>query len=191
MASAVVTLPPISSLPTVDDETLQSILDALFEPSADLHALAIPSIRSAPSLDSYESLIKHVGDSMSQLAQSSAVPNARAKLHGILGSHPRLGEKKVESAQSRAEQAHLNASSGGSAEKEEEAAKLKALNEEYEARFPGLRYVVFVNGRSRPVVMQNMRERIDRGDIRAEEQEAIQAMVDIALDRAKKLPASG
>ncbi|XXH04499.1 hypothetical protein Hte_010915 [Hypoxylon texense] len=189
MASTAATLPPISSLSVIDDGTLGSVLDALFEPSADLHALAIPGIRGAPNFTSYASLIKNVGDSMSQLAQSSADPDARAKLHGILGSHPRLGEKKVESAQSRAEQAHLNASSGGSAEKEEEAAKLKALNEEYEARFPGLRYVVFVNGRSRPAVMQNMRERIDRGDIRAEEQEAIQAMVDIAIDRAKKLQA--
>jgi hypothetical protein len=33
---------------------------------------------------------------------------------------------------------------------------------------------VFVNGRERPVVMQNMRERIERGDIEAEREEAIQ-----------------
>lgn len=33
---------------------------------------------------------------------------------------------------------------------------------------------VFVNGRERPVVMQNMRERIARGDIEAEREEAIQ-----------------
>ncbi|KAI1102910.1 Oxo-4-hydroxy-4-carboxy-5-ureidoimidazoline decarboxylase [Jackrogersella minutella] len=179
------TLPPISSLPTVDDTTLKSVLDALFEPSADLHALILPSIRDGPSA-SYASLIEHVGIFMSQLANSSRNPDAVEKLHGILGSHPRLGEKKVESAQSRAEQAHLN-TSPDSREREDEAAKLKSLNEEYEARFPGLRYVVFVNGRSRAVVMQNMRERIDRGDIQAEEREAIQAMVDIALDRSKKL----
>ncbi|KAI2466982.1 Oxo-4-hydroxy-4-carboxy-5-ureidoimidazoline decarboxylase [Annulohypoxylon bovei var. microspora] len=181
------TLPPISSLPTADNETVKSALDALFEPSEDLHSLAVPSIHDSPSFASYASLIKHVGAIMSQLSQSSD-SNAREKLHGILGSHPRLGEKKVESAQSRAEQAHLN--TGSSKEKEEEAVKLKALNDAYESRFPGLRYVVFVNGRSRTVVMQNMRERIDRGDIRAEELEAIQAMVDIALDRANKLQAS-
>ncbi|KAI1393291.1 Oxo-4-hydroxy-4-carboxy-5-ureidoimidazoline decarboxylase [Hypoxylon trugodes] len=179
------TLPPISSLPTVDHETLKSVLDTLFEPTEDLHALAIPTIQDGPPSASYASLIEHVGSLMFQLSNSST-PDARKKLHGILGSHPRLGEKKVDSAQSRAEQAHLN-TSDGSGEKEEEASKLKALNEEYEARFPGLRYVVFVNGRSRAVVMQNMRERIDRGDIHAEEQEAIQAMVDIALDRANKL----
>jgi hypothetical protein len=38
----------------------------------------------------------------------------------------------------------------------------------------GMRYVVFVNGRSRPVVMQNMEERIKRGDIEREKVEAIE-----------------
>jgi len=33
---------------------------------------------------------------------------------------------------------------------------------------------VFVNGRSRPVVMQNMEERIKRGDIEREKVEAIE-----------------
>lgn len=121
--------------------------------------------------------------SLSSQSSSSSSPSAQQqkKLHGILGSHPRLGAKKVESAQSQAEQAQLN--QGGA----EEAEKLKALNDEYEQKFPGLRYVVFVNGRSRPVVMEDMRWRIDRGDAKEEEQEAIRAMVDIALDRAKKL----
>jgi hypothetical protein len=35
--------------------------------------------------------------------------------------------------------------------------------------------------------MENMRARISRGDIKAERQEAIQAMCDIAADRASKL----
>lgn len=56
-------------------------------------------------------------------------------LDKILGAHPRLGEKKVDSAQSRAEQAQLN--TGG----QEEATKLRELNEKYEETFPGLRYV--------------------------------------------------
>ena len=58
----------------------------------------------------------------------------------ILCSHPRLGEKKVESEQSRKEQAQLNtAGSGGGGEREKE--ELARLNGEYEERFPGLRYV--------------------------------------------------
>ncbi|KAF3065842.1 hypothetical protein GL218_09338 [Daldinia childiae] len=182
------TLPPIVSLQGADDNTIKSILNVLFEPSQDLHLLAIPAVRNTP-FSSYSSLIEHVGSLLFQLAESPTTADSRAELHAILGSHPRLGEKKVESAQSRAEQAHLN-SSGTSDEKEEEARRLEALNEEYEVRFPGLRYVVFVNGRSRETVMNNMRERIDRGDIFAEEREAIQAMIDIALDREKKLQAA-
>jgi len=37
--------------------------------------------------------------------------------------------------------------------------------------------------------MENMRKRIDRGDVGAERLEAIQAMCDIARDRATKLQA--
>ncbi|OTB20783.1 hypothetical protein K445DRAFT_313258 [Daldinia sp. EC12] len=179
-------LPPVTSLQGADDNEIKSVLDVLFEPSKDLHLIAIPAIRNSAPFSSYSSLIEYVGGLLFQLAENPTTADSRAELHAILGSHPRLGEKKVDSAQSRVEQAHLNAS-GTLGDKEEEAARLKALNEEYEARFPGLRYVVFVNGRSRDVVMQNMRERIDRGNIFAEEREAIQAMIDIALDRAKKL----
>jgi 2-oxo-4-hydroxy-4-carboxy--5-ureidoimidazoline (OHCU) decarboxylase len=195
-------LPPISSLPTADEETIKSVLDMLFEPSPEIHAIALPVVQQRrripanpglsaelppppPSLSthpkppatvpdhlpfkSYSSLIQYIGALMNQLAaSSSSSPSARARLHGILGSHPRLGAKKVDSAQSRSEQAQLNTGAADAAE------RLAALNTEYEDRFPGLRYVVFVNGRSRHVVMEDMRRRIDRGDIEAEEREGIQ-----------------
>ncbi|KAI1085415.1 Oxo-4-hydroxy-4-carboxy-5-ureidoimidazoline decarboxylase [Whalleya microplaca] len=176
------TLPPISSLPTAATATQTAALDTLFEPSPALHALALPTLHSTTfNFPSYAALITQVGSLLSQLA-TTATPEATARLHEILGSHPRLGAPKVASALSAAEQAQLRCGDG-------EAEKLRALNAEYEARFPGLRYVVFVNGRSRPVVMEDMRRRIDRGDIRKEEGEAIQAMVDIALDRARKIEA--
>jgi len=114
----------------------------------------------------------------------SALASDTEWLDKILGAHPRLGAKKVESAQSQAEQAQLN--TGG----EGEAAKLRELNELYEKTFPGLKYVVFVNGRSRTVIMENMNERILRGDIKLERAEAIKAMCDIAADRAVKLQPS-
>ncbi|KAK8101129.1 hypothetical protein PG999_011503 [Apiospora kogelbergensis] len=208
-------LPPITSLSTAPIKAQLAVLDTLFEPSTELHTLVLPTLRpkrataatgaaddgsptakSGPEspFASYKALIRHVGSLMTSLSSqssSSSSPSSslgsqqqQKKLHGILGSHPRLGAKKVESAQSQAEQAQLN--QGGA----EEAEKLKALNDEYEQRFPGLRYVVFVNGRSRPVVMEDMRRRIDRGDPKEEEQEAIRAMVDIAIDRAKKLGAA-
>ncbi|KAI1326680.1 Oxo-4-hydroxy-4-carboxy-5-ureidoimidazoline decarboxylase [Xylariaceae sp. FL0255] len=207
-------LPPVASLCTADDETIKQVLDTLFEPAPEIHALALPAIQqkhqrklanpglSAPDLPgppsaatipdtlppftSYGDLIKHIGTLMTQLtitpkSSSQSINPSQKTLHAILGSHPRLGAKKVDSAQSRAEQAQLNN------DDKDEAQKLAALNAEYEAKFPGLRYVVFVNGRGRDVIMEDMRRRIDRGDIRAEEREGVQAMVDIALDRAQKL----
>jgi len=85
----------------------------------------------------------------------------------------------VDSSQSQSEQKSLG--------NEKEREQLQKLNEEYEETFPGLRYVVFVNGRSREVIMQDMRERIDQGDFEGEVEKATRAMCDIAFDRAKKL----
>lgn len=79
-----------------------------------------------------------------------------------------MGAKKVESAQSAAEQAKLQA--GG----EEEARLLAELNEEYERKFPGLRFVVWVNGRGRGEIMSIMRERIARGEWEEERDGAVE-----------------
>ncbi|KAH8898975.1 hypothetical protein GQ53DRAFT_361576 [Thozetella sp. PMI_491] len=178
-------LPAIASLSTLPDAALTSTLDLLFEPSADLHTLALPTLRTI-SFTSYPDLINTLRDELLTIAASVGSDSpAQAPLHAILGSHPRLGEPKKHtlSTQSAAEQKQLQ---GGS----EEAARLAALNREYEAAFPGLRYVVFVNGRGRDVIMEDMKRRIERGDIRAEEREAIEAMCDIAIDRAAKLVAA-
>jgi 2-oxo-4-hydroxy-4-carboxy--5-ureidoimidazoline (OHCU) decarboxylase len=56
----------------------------------------------------------------------------------------------------------------------EEVEELARLNREYEERFPGLRYVLWVNGRPRGEVLRDMRERIERGDVRAEERAVIE-----------------
>ncbi|KAF4307973.1 Oxo-4-hydroxy-4-carboxy-5-ureidoimidazoline decarboxylase [Botryosphaeria dothidea] len=175
-------LPPVNSLTTAPTGDRTYVLDLLFEPSQPLHNLALPLLNGT-EFASYDDLIVAVGVQLTELAESSSTSDT-AWLEQILGAHPRLGEKKVESAQSRAEQANLNKAGP---EAEAEAAELKKLNEEYEKTFPGLRYVVFVNGRSRPDIFNNMRERIGRGDIKAERNEAIKAMCQIASDRARKL----
>ena len=66
---------------------------------------------------------------------------------------------------------------------------MEELNEEYERKFPGLRYVVFVNGRGREVIMRDMRGRIEGSTREEEVLRAIEAMCDIAVDRARKLGA--
>lgn len=160
-------LPAIATLPSLQAEQRAGVLDVLFEPSTSLHTLSVELLRSQ-SFDSYNDLIAAVGLQLTELSESSSTSDT-VWLESILGSHPRLGAKKVESAQSQAEQAQLN--TGG----EEEAQKLRHLNDEYEKTYPGLRYVVFVNGRSRPVIMEDMKRRIAAGDIAAERSAAIKA----------------
>ena len=165
-------LPPATTLSGLADEKIAEVLDLLFEPSEALHSLLIPLIHNHP-LSTYSSLASLAKDTLTSLPSDSPI------LLSILSAHPRLGAAKVESSQSQAEQKSLGS--------ESQRAELQRLNEEYEDLFPGLRYVVFVNGRSREVVMRDMRERIEQGDREAEVGRASEAMCDIAVDRARKM----
>jgi len=158
-------LPNISEVSTLPTSDRAALLDALFEPSVQLHTLSLDLLHTT-RFASYDDLISAIGVQLTELAESSSTSDTEL-LEAILGSHPRLGEKKVESAQSRSEQAQLH--TGG----EGEAETLARLNLDYERAFPGLRYVVFVNGRSRSVIMDDMRARINRANIQLERMEAI------------------
>jgi hypothetical protein len=126
-------LPPITVVPALIITERAAILDALFEPCTALHALSLEHLQTK-TFTSYNDLIAFVGKQLTDLSQSTLASDVDW-LDKILAAHPRLGEKKVDSAQSAAEQAQLN--TGG----QEEAEQLSALNQEYEAAFPGLRYV--------------------------------------------------
>ncbi|TKA82333.1 hypothetical protein B0A49_00074 [Cryomyces minteri] len=172
-------LPSIGSVSSLPTGARAAILDALFEPCVALHTLSVELLQTQ-KFESYDDLVAGIGVQLTELAESSSTSDEEW-LEKISGAHPRLGANKVDSAQSQAEQAQLN--TGGA----EEADQLRQLNEEYERTFPGLRYVVFVNGRSRPVIMDDMRQRMARSDIKAEKAAAIRAMCEIAADRARKL----
>jgi hypothetical protein len=126
-------LPPIAGVPTLSTVERAAVLDALFEPCQALHTLSLEFLHTE-KFESYNDLISSVGIQLIDLSESPSTSDTEW-LDKILGAHPRLGEKKVESAQSQAEQAQLN--TGG----EDEAVKLRSLNTEYEKTFPGLKYV--------------------------------------------------
>ncbi|KAK3680021.1 hypothetical protein LTR78_000398 [Recurvomyces mirabilis] len=157
-------LPSIDSVPSLSTEVRAQILDLLFEPSTQLHTLSVPLLHEK-TFSSYNDLIAAVGVQLTELSESVSSSDTKW-LEDILGSHPRLGAKKVESAQSQAEQAQLQGSAA-------EAEQLLHLNHDYEAKYPGLRYVVFVNGRSRSVIMDDIRQRIASSDLQAERAAAI------------------
>ena len=126
-------LPPIEAIPQLSTDDRAALLDALFEPCTQLHTLSLGFLREK-TFSSYDEMIIGIGMQLTELAESTSTSD-KEWLNKILGAHPRLGEKKIDSAQSRAEQAQLQ--SGRS----EEAEQLMALNAEYERMFPGLRYV--------------------------------------------------
>ncbi len=126
-------LPPISSIPSLNTSERAAILDALFEPCTALHTLSVELLHDE-TFESYDALIAKIGKQLTELQRSISTSDTEW-LDKILAAHPRLGEKKVDSAQSRGEQAGLK--TGG----EEEAEQLSELNREYEEKFPGLRYV--------------------------------------------------
>ncbi|RDA88188.1 hypothetical protein CP532_6843 [Ophiocordyceps camponoti-leonardi (nom. inval.)] len=158
-------LPDINDLRCCSEPEQTAALDLLFEPSGAIHAILLPLIRNE-DFSSYADLIAACHRRLLSLTDN----DAGERLLAVVGSHPRLGAAKIDSAQSMAEQASL----GGEAD--ETAGQLAALNAEYEARFPGLRYVVFVNGRPRPDIMRDMRARIDGGDYACEIDAALQVI---------------
>ncbi|KAI9852408.1 MAG: hypothetical protein M1824_001997 [Vezdaea acicularis] len=175
-----------STIPSLPPETQQHILDLLFEPSPALHKLSLP-LPAPPK--TYSALISTIRSHLLTLLTSPSTTDAET-LDAILSAHPRLGEKKVGvvGSISRAEQAGLNARDGDAdGDAEEEGRRLEELNRRYEEVFPGLRYVVFVKGRGREVIMGDMEMRIHRGERQVERREAVEAMCEIALDRAEKL----
>ena len=172
-------LPAIETVPKLAVPEQVAVLDHLFEPSQTLHKIYVSTLRESTFLN-YAEMISDVRLKLEGLAQSSKSDDIDM-LDQVLGSHPRLGEKKVDSAQSRAEQAQL------APQDDPENEKLAEMNNLYEDTFPGLRYVVFVNGRSRLAVLEDMQARINRYNLSLERSEAIKAMCDIASDRARKL----
>ena len=126
-------LPDITVLPSLSTVELATILDHLFEPSVPLHTLSVDLLREQ-RFSSYDDLIASIGLQFTRLAESPSTSDSKW-LESILGAHPRLGEKKIESTQSKAEQAQLASGAGDGQD------KLSELNALYERTFPGLRYV--------------------------------------------------
>lgn len=126
-------LPKIRNLVACSTAERAQVLDILFEPSTQLHTLSV-ELLGREAFESYRDLIASIGVQLTDLAESNS-PSDKEWLDVILGSHPRLGEKLVESAQSQAEQAQLKSGN------QEEVHQLATLNKEYEITFPGLIFV--------------------------------------------------
>ncbi|CCL99666.1 uncharacterized protein FIBRA_01687 [Fibroporia radiculosa] len=141
----------MSALPAIhdalaSDELLANALAVLFEPSPVLFSHLVPGlvayIPSSPQpIRTYSALID------ASLATIATWPDdLRAR---FVAGHPRIGEVSGLSRLSANEQA-------AAATPPDVLARLAHLNACYERRYPGLRYITFVNGRTRAAVMAEM-----------------------------------
>jgi 2-oxo-4-hydroxy-4-carboxy-5-ureidoimidazoline decarboxylase len=109
----------------------------------------------------------------------------------LIDAHPRLGAPPASvSAMSFVEQGYDQEAADRAAHEAESerarvAAELDRLNTAYEERF-GFRYCVFVAGRPRSELLAGLRAALE-ADRLAEISRAIDAVVDIAVDRAARL----
>lgn len=163
-------LPPVSEIyasrDTSRDGPLALAFATLFEPSPALFEFLVPSVLST--------MAENAGSETPRRSYNALIDAAIRELEGwphgqkaiFLGGHPRIGEIKGLSALSASEQA-------AHATPPEVLERLLVLNEEYERRYPGLRYITFVNGRSRKAIMLEMEEKlgVDEAWVKGESKE--------------------
>lgn len=167
------TIPPISTLKTATFAEVTAVISQLFEPTSALSSLIYENIimshesSTKPTIifNSYDELIEQVRKQLLSLEIPKDSSQLDPAIANIIGAHPRLGSKKVDSPQSQAEQASLR-------KNEQLLEKVRELNILYEKTFPGLRYVVFVNGRPLPEIIENLTSRIARNNFEYECKEA-------------------
>ncbi len=151
-------LPPVSDIYASRDTSRDGLLAlafaTLFEPSPALFEFLVPSVVATIAA-------ANPGTQISRRSYNALIDIAIRELEGwphgqkasFLGGHPRIGEIKGLSALSASEQA-------AHATPAEVLARLVVLNEEYERRYPGLRYITFVNGRNRKMILLEMEEKL-------------------------------
>jgi 2-oxo-4-hydroxy-4-carboxy--5-ureidoimidazoline (OHCU) decarboxylase len=128
----------------------------LFEPSPALFEFLVPSV-TATMADPESHIPQRTFNALIDIGIRELNNWPHRQQASFLGGHPRIGEIKGLSALSASEQA-------AHATPPEVLARLLELNEEYERRYPGLRYITFVNGRSRKTIMVEMEEKLGIGD---------------------------
>jgi 2-oxo-4-hydroxy-4-carboxy-5-ureidoimidazoline decarboxylase len=163
-------------------------LDGL-EAEACADALA-PLFEGAPRFLAHVAATRPFGDADTLFARARELAHAMPgdEQVELVDAHPRLGAPPGSvSALSFREQGYDAESAGAAAEAERMrvAAELARLNEAYERRF-GFRYCVFVAGRPRAALLPEMNAAL-LADRDAELHRALDAVIDIAADRYRKL----
>ncbi|KAF8557771.1 hypothetical protein OG21DRAFT_1456928 [Imleria badia] len=156
------------------EQALKDVLVALFERSDVLAQHLLPELLATQP---NPPRVYHISDIESVLGKSMDIirswdPELRAQ---FVGGHPRIGETKNLSVLSSKEQ------SGGTSQPTppEVLARLVHLNACYEHLYPGLRYITFVNGRSRAVIAEEMEDKLGITHSLSPDQPSVESFVPV------------
>jgi 2-oxo-4-hydroxy-4-carboxy--5-ureidoimidazoline (OHCU) decarboxylase len=145
-------LPPISDIfpdeTNVSPDALSECLAILFEPSPVLYSHLAPQLAASADRARTTTYSDLVDASITTIQSWDRDLQAQ-----FIAGHPRIGEVSGLSKLSQAEQA-------AKATSPIVLKRLTHLNACYEHAYPGLRYITFVNGRSREVILEEMETRL-------------------------------
>lgn len=171
--STLPSLAEIQACHSEPDSPLARALSLLFEPSPILLTTLEPQlsnvIASSPPLTSYDQLI----DLALTEIDKWDIP-ARSE---FISGHPRIGESKALSTLSAKEQG----AQGVKPTPPEVLARLNHLNACYETCYPGLRYITFVNGRSRAVIAEEMEDVLGYSHSLSPDEPAIETLTPLEI----------
>lgn len=148
-------LPPLSTINEAGSSSspIAVTLSLLLEPSSVLLDRVVPEIRELlPNRAPFASY----ADLIDVTFQVIPALDVKEKADFIAG-HPRIGETKNLSNLSAKEQ---GATQTTNSTPPEVLARLGHLNACYEKKYPGLRYITFVNGRSRAAIVEEMEDKL-------------------------------
>lgn len=163
---------------------MEEIINELFEPCEALVGFLIPHLNkdedTATIIEKSRTLLLSLINKYSNVEE---IPKDDMSLIcKIVGAHPRLGVPTVSALSDFSSSEQKSLSTGDPRLKQ----KLIELNAQYESTFPGLRFVVWVNGKPREEIMEIMKKRMERNSWIDEVIDSFNAMADIALDRFLK-----
>ncbi|KAJ3477220.1 hypothetical protein NLI96_g10617 [Meripilus lineatus] len=145
-------LPPINDVlhtSTTNQEVLSDALTILFETTPPINTIYVPKVaeklEGAGATLSYADII--------EISIEVVLSCDREFQARFIECHPRIGQVKKLSQLSSKEQASVETPP-------QVLARLEHLNACYEFRFPGLRYITFVNGRTRAQIMEEMEDKL-------------------------------
>lgn len=146
-------LSAIISSPSEADAPLAKALSILFEPSTILFSVLVPQLASSIGRESpIQSYTELIDISITTINTWDDALRAQ-----FVGGHPRIGESHNLSKLSAKEQG-ASPTTSTAATPPEVIHRLIHLNACYEHKYPGLRYITFVNGRSRAAIAEEMED---------------------------------